>query len=624
MSEERKIRIVHIAQSPGGVERYLRSLLKYSNREKYEIILIVSNQYKRKNYVNLVDAFENVDMIRSIDPKSDLNAIKAIRKLLKKYKPDIVYCHSSKAGALGRIANMGLKNKCVYNPHGWAFNMRGNKLKKLIYVGIEKVLAPFCSTIICISGAEKRSALKYRICGKKKLKVIYNGIDFDEYNMDYHMNTRELLEIPEDAFVVGMVGRLAEQKAPDVFVKAAKRIKEIIPKAFFLIVGDGPDWDEVQQEVDDNELTDSFILAGWTRRPMEYIKIVFIINSLKNGGPVNMLYTLIKHVDANKFDMYVIALNKCDPNNERNFNELSCKVVTLSDNENTMKQVNSLIEKINPDIVHSHGGRADLVNSRLKGNFKTVSTVHCDPDEDFAMKKGKIRGWMQATVFINTLKKIQCPIACSETVAKKIEHKRHLNIGYIRNGIDLNRLNINEETTRSELGIGTEDIVLSFCGYLSKRKNTSYLINAIKKISRKDIFLLLIGDGKELEDLKKLAGNDRRIKFIGRVPSPIKYLRISDYFVSASLSEGLPLAVMEGMGCGLPAILSNIDSHFEMKKCCEEAVQIFDLEDYEKMIAILNNLERDENKSKAAQKVVFDYLNATRMAKEYENVYSED
>ena len=76
-------------------------------------------------------------------------------------------------------------------------------------------------------------------------------------------------------------------------------------------------------------------------------KIVFIINSLKNGGPVNMLYTLIKHVDANKFDMYVIALSKCDPNNERNFNELSCKVVTLSDNENTMKQVNSLIEKSN-------------------------------------------------------------------------------------------------------------------------------------------------------------------------------------------------------------------------------------------------------------------------------------
>lgn len=353
-------------------------------------------------------------------------------------------------------------------------------------------------------------------------------------------------------------------------------------------------------------------------------KIVFIINSLKNGGPVNMLYTLIKHIDVNKFDMYVIALSKCNPNNERNFKELPCKVLTLSDDKNIMKQVNSLVEKINPDIVHSHGGRADLVNSRLKGNFKTVSTVHCDPDEDFAMKKGKIRGWMQATVFINTLKKIQCPIACSETVAKKIEHKRHLNIDYIRNGIDLERLNTNEEITRKELGIGPEDIVLSFCGYLSKRKNASYLINSIKKVARKDIFLLLIGDGKEFENLKKIAENDNRIKFIGRVSSPIKYLKVSDYFVSASLSEGLPLAVMEGMGCGLPAILSNIDSHFEMKKCCDESVQIFDLENYEKMINILNNLKRDENRSKAAQEIVFNYLNATRMAKEYENVYSRN
>ena len=45
MSEERKIRIVHIAQSPGGVERYLRSLLKYSNREKYEIILKIGRAH---------------------------------------------------------------------------------------------------------------------------------------------------------------------------------------------------------------------------------------------------------------------------------------------------------------------------------------------------------------------------------------------------------------------------------------------------------------------------------------------------------------------------------------------------------------------------------------------------
>ena len=306
MSEERKIRIVHIAQSPGGVERYLRSLLKYSNREKYEIILIVSNQYKRKNYVNLVDAFENVDMIRSIDPKSDLNAIKAIRKLLKKYKPDIVYCHSSKAGALGRIANMGLKNKCVYNPHGWAFNMRGNKLKKLIYVGIEKVLAPFCSTIICISGAEKKSALKYRICGKKKLKVIYNGIDFDEYNMDYHMNTRELLEIPEDAFVIGMVGRISPQKAPDVFIRVAEKIKNVIPNSYFMIVGDGEHRDEIQQYAKEYGFEDKLLITGWVDNSMDYVElfdVAMLISRWEGFGLVLPEYMLSeKPIIATKVD----------------------------------------------------------------------------------------------------------------------------------------------------------------------------------------------------------------------------------------------------------------------------------------------------------------------------------
>lgn len=350
-------------------------------------------------------------------------------------------------------------------------------------------------------------------------------------------------------------------------------------------------------------------------------KIVFIINSLKNGGPVNMLYTLIKHINSDEFDMYVIALSECDKSNERNFDELPCKVIKLSEKANALGQVRTLIKKINPDIVHSHGGRADLVNSKLKGNFKTVSTVHCDPDEDFSMKKGKVRGWMQATVFINTLKKIQYPIACSETVAKKIKNKRQLNIRYIRNGIDLDRLKTDEVITRKELGINQEDIVLTFCGYLSKRKNVSYLIKAIKRIPRKDICLLLIGDGKEIDSLKKLVADDDRIKFIGRVASPVKYLMISDYFISSSLSEGLPLAVMEGMGCGLPAILSNIDSHYEMRKCCEDAVEIFELENFDKITKIFENLKYDENKSKSAQKIVFDYLNATRMAKEYEKIY---
>ena len=80
-----------------------------------------------KDYENLVSHFEQIEMNREISVK-DLMAIKKVRYLIKKYNPDIVYAHSSKAGAIARVANIGIRNYCIYNPHGWAF-----KKSKIVY-----------------------------------------------------------------------------------------------------------------------------------------------------------------------------------------------------------------------------------------------------------------------------------------------------------------------------------------------------------------------------------------------------------------------------------------------------------------------------------------------------------
>ena len=234
-----KIRILHVAQAAGGVDRYIRMLLKYFDREKFENILVCSQDFHEEDYRGLVDSFEQVEMIRAIGG-NDLKAIKEVRTLIKKYNPDIVYAHSSKAGAIARIADIGLKNHCVYNPHGWAFNMRCSAKKKAIYTMIEKIAAPFCDKIICISDAEKQSALDKKICKEDKLQVIFNGVDIEAYESGEHGAVkRKDLNIPEDTFVVGMVGRMSPQKAPDVFVKMAKKVKDKVPNAQFIIVGNG-------------------------------------------------------------------------------------------------------------------------------------------------------------------------------------------------------------------------------------------------------------------------------------------------------------------------------------------------------------------------------------------------
>ena len=68
--------------------------------------------------------------------------------------PDVIYMHSSKAGALGRLADIGFKNIVLYNPHGWAFNMNNiSVIKKKVYALIEKVLA-YDNSYFCLGKGE--------------------------------------------------------------------------------------------------------------------------------------------------------------------------------------------------------------------------------------------------------------------------------------------------------------------------------------------------------------------------------------------------------------------------------------------------------------------------------------
>ena len=268
-----KIRILHVAQAAGGVDRYIRMLLKYLDKGKFENVLVCSQDFHREDYDGVVDSFEQIGMNRAIG-MSDLNSIRAVRKLIKKYSPDIVYAHSSKAGAIARVADIGLKNHCVYNPHGWAFNMRCSDKKRIMYTAIEKIAAPFCEKIVCISDAEKQSALDKKICKEDKLQVIFNGVDIDAYESGEHGKAKRAdLNIPEDAFVVGMVGRISPQKAPDVFVKMAKLVKDKIQDAHFIIVGSGNQEAEIRKYVEDNGFLDSLHITGWVDNPMSYVEL---------------------------------------------------------------------------------------------------------------------------------------------------------------------------------------------------------------------------------------------------------------------------------------------------------------------------------------------------------------
>lgn len=301
-----KIKVLHISQAAGGVDVYIRMLLKYLDKNEFENIIVCSQDFCEKKYDGLVSKFEQIDMKREIG-LSDIRNIFQIRRLIKKYKPDIIYAHSSKAGAIGRIANIGCGSKCIYNPHGWSFNMRCSKSKQKMYVFIEKMAAIFCDKIVCISDAEKKSAESKHICKKDKLVTIYNGIDIELYeNGCIKTITREELCIPTNSFVVGMVGRISYQKAPDVFIKAAKLIKKKISNAYFVIVGTGEQEQEIREYAKKNDLTNSLCITGWVDNPLSYIEIfdvACLLSRWEGFGLVIPEYMLCKKpIVANNVD----------------------------------------------------------------------------------------------------------------------------------------------------------------------------------------------------------------------------------------------------------------------------------------------------------------------------------
>lgn len=143
------------------------------------------------------------------------------------------------------------------------------KLKSFVYLLMEKCLSSFTDKIVCISEAEKKSALHEHIANEDKLELIPNGIDISAVR-NAVAKDRSGLGISDDAFVVGMIGRLSPQKAPDVFIRAAKLIHNSIRNSAFVMVGDGEERLDVERFAKENGL--NLVVTGWTDEPYSFLK----------------------------------------------------------------------------------------------------------------------------------------------------------------------------------------------------------------------------------------------------------------------------------------------------------------------------------------------------------------
>ncbi|MCX7842203.1 MAG: glycosyltransferase family 4 protein [Clostridia bacterium] len=246
----------------GGAQKIVFSLIK-GLYTKYNIILACAPGGELIEWVNSLGSkikiYELPTFKRSINPAADLITLFRLIRIIKEEKVDIVHCHSSKAGLLGRLsARLCGVRKIIYTVHGWSYILCQNKFLQAVLVLIEIFAASLSSNIITVSSADEIIAYKWLKRYKAKISKICNGINLQIENSIL----RKSLNIEPNKTIIGITARLCEEKQPlyiiDIFSEILKKNKDLI----FIWIGDGPLKERCLYEVKNLGIGAQFIFLG--------------------------------------------------------------------------------------------------------------------------------------------------------------------------------------------------------------------------------------------------------------------------------------------------------------------------------------------------------------------------
>lgn len=367
-------------------------------------------------------------------------------------------------------------------------------------------------------------------------------------------------------------------------------------------------------------------------------KIVYVITNCKNSGPMNQTLNIIKNLDRKMFEPIVVTLFLEDLGNsvvQRYLDvvpEFHC--LGMSKIESVLKgkkKLTELLEKIKPDIIQGLGMPPYTMSLGYKNAVHLV-TLRNYCYQDYPDKYGKMLGKILAHKDMHLIKKQvkhkETFVTCSESLSKIYETKNKLKFDFIRNGVDVKKYTYANEKEKNEmkkkLNVPTDKIVVSYSGQFIDRKDQQFAIEGILESKRaNDIFIILMGEGPNLDKLKKKYEKDKRILFTGNINNVNEYLQASDVYVSASKSEGMPNGVLEAMSTGLPVLLSDILQHLEVLEIEEGfglSYKIGHKEDFK--IKFEELLGKDLKKmGKRASEIANNELSDLNMSKKYQKLY---
>lgn len=373
---------------------------------------------------------------------------------------------------------------------------------------------------------------------------------------------------------------------------------------------------------------------------MKKIKVAFVETNCKKNGPIKQTWNIIRHMDPQQFEPALITVWPEDEGNSmiEAYRDLNIPVYTINMSKRKSvffgrKAVGKVLEAWKPDIVQGVGMPPYRMTLGYRKAIPLV-TLRNYCYEDYPDYYGKICGWLMAACDIHLIKKQMrrnLPfVTCSESLTKLYKAHQNMEIPYIRNGVDI--CQYTKKTAdevgglRRKLNLPENKKIFVYSGGFIDRKNQREAIEAFLHMAkREDAVLLLLGDGKELEEVKKEYARNADIIFPGKVSNMNEYLHASDIYLSTSKSEGLPNGVLEAMACGLPVLLSDIPQHLEVLEPDPECGHSYKLGNVMELSQWMDTMLGEDiaQMGEKSHHAVMDNFTSEGMSRRYQELYLE-
>lgn len=283
-------KVVHILgrMDAGGVEAWLVALLKNTDPDQVQHEFLL--QKRGQGFYDDEVLKYGGKLHHCLNNENPIVYGIKLYKAFKEIKPNVVHSHvHAFSGLVLLVAFLcGIENRISHSHSDTRFREKNNSfIRKGYYFFMKLLIAIFATKRIAVSSLAAENLYGMEWQTKKNCVVIPCGIDVSRYNSKYKdIHMRKELCLPDDAFVVGHVGRFEEPKNHRFLIDMFYELRKKNNKAYLVLVGDGTLKAEIEKKVEDLGLTQYVIFTG-VRKDVPVIMLsvfdIFVFPSLWEG-----------------------------------------------------------------------------------------------------------------------------------------------------------------------------------------------------------------------------------------------------------------------------------------------------------------------------------------------------